>query len=118
MERKLQKRSLRLVLCKDLKFIWVNWLVFKEYQFFFHKSNFTIIPKGRSWIQESPDNEESELHDKLQNDTNPFRNRASTDGNLVSRPRKWRFSPQEAITSTTRICRRMSISMRGNNASY
>nr|CAD7427607.1 unnamed protein product [Timema monikensis] len=53
----------------------------------------------------------------------PFRGRASTDGNLLSRPRKWRYPPpapssQLQYQQGGRPERRMSISMRGNNASY
>lgn len=49
----------------------------------------------------------------------PFRQRASTDGTIFSRPRKWQHPQQETTTSNSiypaRIERRMSISMRGNN---
>ncbi|XP_077301061.1 ras-related and estrogen-regulated growth inhibitor-like protein [Arctopsyche grandis] len=48
----------------------------------------------------------------------PFRGRASTDGHL-SRPRRWRFPPPAAACGYPPTAdRRMSISMRGNNASY
>ncbi|XP_046665225.1 ras-related and estrogen-regulated growth inhibitor [Homalodisca vitripennis] len=48
----------------------------------------------------------------------PFRGRASTDGHLLSRPRRWRYPPPPVTTPSTRQAdRRMSISMRGNNAS-
>lgn len=57
----------------------------------------------------------------------PFRARASTDGHLLSRPRRWRYPPPSLSSqnylgdsSSGGSCadRRMSISMRGNNASY
>ncbi|XP_052126099.1 ras-related and estrogen-regulated growth inhibitor-like protein [Frankliniella occidentalis] len=60
----------------------------------------------------------------------PFRARASTDGHLLSRPRRWRYPPPSLSSQTYHggssssssggSCadRRMSISMRGNNASY
>ncbi|KAJ1529388.1 hypothetical protein ONE63_006173 [Megalurothrips usitatus] len=61
----------------------------------------------------------------------PFRARASTDGHLLSRPRRWRYPPPSLSNQTSYhggssssssggSCadRRMSISMRGNNASY
>lgn len=49
----------------------------------------------------------------------PFRNRASTDGTLLSRPRRWRYPPPGCLLPhTNRVERRMSISTRGSNASY
>ena len=51
----------------------------------------------------------------------PFRERASTDGNLLQKPWRWRYPPPSSGQSyypTARADRRMSISMRGNNASY
>lgn len=58
-------------------------------------------------------------------ESTPFRERASTDGNLFQRPWRWRYSPSSASTSATQTFyppakteRRMSISMRGSNASY
>ncbi|EDW64722.1 ras-related and estrogen-regulated growth inhibitor [Drosophila virilis] len=49
----------------------------------------------------------------------PFRNRASTDGTLLSRPRRWRYPPPGCLMPhTNRVERRMSISTRGSNASY
>ncbi|XP_044736484.1 ras-related and estrogen-regulated growth inhibitor [Chrysoperla carnea] len=65
-----------------------------------------------------------DLHDT------PFRGRASTDGHLHSRPWKWRYPPTSKPSPSTSMLselqtvypahqqRRMSISMRGNNASY
>lgn len=47
----------------------------------------------------------------------PFRSRASTDGTLLSRPRRWRYPPPGCVHSN-RVERRMSISTRGSNASY
>lgn len=49
----------------------------------------------------------------------PFRSRASTDGTLLSRPRRWRYPPPGChMPHTNRVERRMSISTRGSNASY
>lgn len=48
----------------------------------------------------------------------PFRERASTDGTLFSKPRRWRYPPPGLDQHSNRIERRMSISMRGTNASY
>lgn len=54
----------------------------------------------------------------------PFRERASTDGHLQQRPWRWRYPPPSSSATTqgfyasVRADRRMSISMRGNNASY
>ncbi|EDW77893.1 ras-related and estrogen-regulated growth inhibitor-like protein [Drosophila tropicalis] len=49
----------------------------------------------------------------------PFRSRASTDGTLLSRPRRWRYPPPGCLLPhSNRVERRMSISTRGSNASY
>lgn len=49
----------------------------------------------------------------------PFRSRASTDGTLLSRPRRWRYPPPGCdLPHSNRVERRMSISARGSNASY
>lgn len=49
----------------------------------------------------------------------PFRSRASTDGTLLSRPRRWRYPPPGCVLPhSNRVERRMSISTRGSNASY
>lgn len=56
----------------------------------------------------------------------PFRERASTDGNLFQRPWRWRYGPSSSASATgsqtfyppAKTERRMSISMRGSNASY
>lgn len=48
----------------------------------------------------------------------PFRERASTDSHLVQKPCKWKYPPPTTSGMTNaRADRRMSISMRGNNAS-
>lgn len=50
--------------------------------------------------------------------TVPFRSRASTDSHLVQRPCKWKYPPPAPSgIVNARVDRRMSISMRGNNAS-
>lgn len=52
----------------------------------------------------------------------PFRERASTDGHLLQKPWRWRYPPPAAESNPemfySRANRRMSISMKGNNASY
>lgn len=88
---------------------------------------------GRPYLPESLDDKESDDHaieDKQccsQSHTmipngDPFRNRASTDGNLSRRPRKWKYPSFSGtlVSPPPRIERRMSISMRGTNtnASY
>lgn len=71
---------------------------------------------GRLWAESSPD-EADELED-LDGHHQRFRDRASTEGTLLNRPRRWKFPPPNHIHS--RVERRMSISMRGcnNNSSY
>uniref|UniRef100_A0A336MVC8 small monomeric GTPase n=2 Tax=Culicoides sonorensis TaxID=179676 RepID=A0A336MVC8_CULSO len=86
---------------------------------------------GQSYVEENHDDDkESENNDRQLCCTNshsksngdPFRNRASTDGNLSRRPRKWKYPSFSGplISPPARIERRMSISMRGSNtnASY
>lgn len=59
-------------------------------------------------------------------ESTPFRERASTDGNLFQRPWRWRYGPSSSASSSglqtfyppAKAERRMSISMRGSNASY
>lgn len=84
----------------------------------------SLFIKGRSWIEESPDDEEETdlngacCRKRDQFELNPFRNRASTDGNLASRPRKWHYPVQNLLMHPKpKIERRMSISMRGSNSS-
>ncbi|ALC38817.1 CG5160 [Drosophila busckii] len=61
----------------------------------------------------------SSLHSSRSDIDAPFRNRASTDGTLLSRPRRWRYPPPGCLLPhTNRVERRMSISTRGSNASY
>lgn len=85
---------------------------------------------GRRWTEVELDEEEEEKGVVAKNGEKetesellelPFRGRASTDGNLIPRPSRLRHPPLIAQTPTilTRHNdRRMSISMRGNNASY
>lgn len=86
---------------------------------------------GRPYLPESLDDKESDnATDEKQCCSNghatsngdPFRNRASTDGNLSRRPRKWKYPSFSGtlVSPPARIERRMSISMRGTNtnASY
>lgn len=90
---------------------------------------------GRPYLPESPsDDKESEETEEngtrkqccsngyATSNGDPFRNRASTDGNLSRRPRKWKYPSFSGTLESppARIERRMSISMRGTNtnASY
>lgn len=85
-----------------------------------------LILRRRCWNEEPDENDEINLNcDMIESglEIEPFRNRASTDGTLHSRPRKWRFPPPTtvlpALPSLYRVVeRRNSISMRGNAASY
>jgi hypothetical protein len=83
-----------------------------------------LILRRRCWDEEEPD-EHDELNLNCENglEIEPFRSRASTDGTLFSRPKKWRIPPINtvlpALPSLYRVVeRRNSISMRGNAASY
>lgn len=74
---------------------------------------------GHTWNEQSPD-ECDEIKDS-DSKTNgiPFRGRASTDGTIFSRPKRWQYPPPGSVVSNpARVERRMSISMRGSNASY
>lgn len=76
------------------------------------------------WHERSPD----ECDETKNSDSNgskndvvslPFRERASTDGTIFSRPRRWNYPSRVSVAShPVRNERRMSISMRGSNASY
>lgn len=76
---------------------------------------------GRLWAESSPDeNEELQSQESDAKQNGPFRERASTDGTLLSRPRRWRFPPPTtsgsgSLTPHPRSERRMSISLRGSN---
>lgn len=71
---------------------------------------------GHTWNEQSPD-EADELRDTdlpmTKNTKIPFRERASTDGTIFSRPNRWK-----PVSHPARTDRRMSISMRGSKASY
>ncbi|VEN56511.1 unnamed protein product [Callosobruchus maculatus] len=90
---------------------------------------------GRRWTEEELEEEsdkkqESSSASSPGGDSAPFRERASTDGHIHKRPWRWRYPPPSsgALTSTSsadpqfygtaKAERRMSISMRGSNASY
>ncbi|KAJ3666464.1 hypothetical protein Zmor_001905 [Zophobas morio] len=85
---------------------------------------------SRRWTEVELEEEEEETESKESNasspsDSVPFRERASTDGHLQQRPWRWRYPPIAAASSagsqdlpSAKAERRMSISMRGNNASY
>lgn len=76
------------------------------------------------WNERSPD----ECYETKHSDSNgskcdvtnaPFRERASTDGTIFSRPRRWHCPTRVSVLSRPPLNeRRMSISMRGSNASY
>lgn len=84
---------------------------------------------SRRWTEVELEEEEEESESKESNASSPgenvpFRERASTDGHLQQRPWRWRYPPIGSGKSASqdltnvRAERRMSISMRGNNASY
>ncbi|KAL3280412.1 hypothetical protein HHI36_017894 [Cryptolaemus montrouzieri] len=90
---------------------------------------------GRRWTEgelEEGDESAAENADNTvpsPSESVPFRERACTDGHLhlgKCKPWKWRYPPSNSNSSssssgelyTSRNDRRMSISMRGNNASY
>lgn len=75
-----------------------------------------MLCSGRRWTEVELGEEDSSPGSSAptpEGDLPPFRGRASTDGHLLSRPQRWRYPPPAAARSD----RRMSISMRGNNAS-
>ncbi|XP_072394995.1 ras-related and estrogen-regulated growth inhibitor [Diabrotica undecimpunctata] len=95
----------------------------------------SLIPYGcrtsgtisRRWTEdELVEQDESETNDSATSSppepTTPFRERASTDGHIHQKPWRWRYPPPSLSTDlsgfTSRASRRMSISMKGNNASY
>lgn len=81
-------------------------------------------------LEEEDENEADGNKDSISSspsESTPFRERASTDGNLFQRPWRWRYAPSSSASSASgsqaffpsaRAERRMSISMRGSNASY
>ncbi|XP_075153938.1 ras-related and estrogen-regulated growth inhibitor isoform X2 [Haematobia irritans] len=87
------------------------------------RRSFLVI--GSACLEE---NDHSESNDEIGSSSSnnchseletPFRSRASTDGTLLSRPRRWRYPPPGCLLPhTNRVERRMSISTRGSNASY
>lgn len=79
------------------------------------------IDKRRSFLIGQPWNETSpEESDELKNNgETTFRGRASTDSTIFSRPKRWQHTPPGSVVAhPARADRRMSISMRGSNASY
>lgn len=74
---------------------------------------------GHTWNEQSPE-EADELKDTdlslTKNTKIPFRERASTDGTIFSRPNRWKYPAPVSHPALTD--RRMSISMRGSKASY
>jgi hypothetical protein len=92
--------------------------------------SFILITTGRRWteveLEEEEETEEGKESEASSSESlPPFRGRASTDGHLLSRPRRWRYPPpapssqqQYQHAGGSKADRRMSISMRGNNASY
>lgn len=84
----------------------------------------SIIPSGRRWtdVEEETDSDRKDSSSSSPSESLvPFRERASTDGNLLHRPWKWRYPPPTAESNPemyhSRASRRMSISMKGSNAS-
>lgn len=75
---------------------------------------------GHSWNEQSPESDELKEHETMtKNSKIPFRERASTDGTIFSRPKRWKYLTPGSVTShPARHDRRMSISMRGSKASY
>ncbi|XP_075234947.1 ras-related and estrogen-regulated growth inhibitor [Lycorma delicatula] len=83
------------------------------------KSPFSMM-LGRRWTEVELDEEDEKVENETRvNNTElpPFRGRASTDGHLLSKTRNWRYPPPASFPPC-HAERRMSISMRGNNASY
>lgn len=74
------------------------------------------------WSERSPDDADDAKHpdcNKNEVTNGPFRERASTDGTIFSRPRRWHHPARVSVTTNPPLTeRRMSISMRGSNASY
>ncbi|XP_017774161.1 PREDICTED: ras-related and estrogen-regulated growth inhibitor [Nicrophorus vespilloides] len=83
-------------------------------------------PLGRRWteVEAEEEDESSKGSNASSPGEAPFRGRASTDGNLLQKTWKWRYAPSSSSTPQassyypSKSERRMSISMRGNNASY
>lgn len=87
-----------------------------------HFSIFDRIEKRRSffigqWNERSPDDvDETKTTNGTKTENVPFRERASTDGTIFSRPRRW--PPRVVLSHPPPNDRRMSISLRGSNGSY
>ncbi|XP_019772605.1 ras-related and estrogen-regulated growth inhibitor isoform X1 [Dendroctonus ponderosae] len=81
---------------------------------------------GRRWTEvelEEEDESQALQITASPSESLPFRARASTDGHLQHKPWKWRYRPSSSANSAETVPffnadRRMSISMKGNNASY
>lgn len=74
---------------------------------------------GHTWNERSPDESDEVKDNDAKTEKVPFRERASTDGTIFSRPKRWHYPPPTSVVShPARNDRRMSISMRGSNASY
>lgn len=63
---------------------------------------------GRLWAESSPD--EADELEEAEGRHQRFRDRASTEGTLLNRPRRWKFPPP---VGSSRTERRMSMSLRG-----
>lgn len=102
-------------------YIYLYITIFIFLQLYFKK--IFLFLSGHSWnevdIDEAQEDGGSEdtLSTPSESEVTPFRGRASTDGHLLSRPRRWRYPPPVSQAAHCRADRRMSISMRGNNAS-
>ncbi|KAG5892302.1 hypothetical protein JTB14_023482 [Gonioctena quinquepunctata] len=83
---------------------------------------------GRRWTEEELEEEdetgskESTASSPSPVETPPFRERASTDGHIHQKPWRWRYPPpsnkNDPSYHASGAERRMSISMKGSNASY
>lgn len=89
-----------------------------------HEKRRSFLIGQSPWTECSPDETGSggktqESNNTKNGDIVPFRGRASTDGTIAARPKRWQYPPPGSVVShPARVDRRMSISMRGSNASY
>lgn len=63
---------------------------------------------GRLWAESSPD--EADELEETEGRQQRFRDRASTEGTLLHRPRRWKYPPP---VGSSRADRRMSMSLKG-----
>ncbi|XP_008483887.1 uncharacterized protein LOC103520564 [Diaphorina citri] len=98
---------------------------FLSFSAFTNGKSLISVMSGRRWAD--AEGVEKKTNQTENGEVVPFRDRASTDGHLLSKARKWRYpllSPSSSHASPPEpqekhnTDRRMSISMRGANASY